>query len=508
MIKIQNLKIHQRAVENSPLLNIPELKIEKGKIVFLIGESGSGKSLMLSSIAGWKKEGLNYSGSIKNTIEKDRESLTYEMLNGTNRQLSKFRKQHLGYIMQQPYAAMNPTMKLGNQILEKRIQPLNTRKHKKQKYDELSELLLELHLNEPERMLNAYPYELSGGQLQRMVVAMALQNQPELVLADEPTSALDIETKEQMISLLVKICREKGISLLISTHELDMVKRFADEVICLKSGQIVYRGEPKIEKITNNHTLSMFKTFDLYYEENQTSIIETPKIKTNTNTNNLLNIKDLSFFYKSNNLVKNGIRNLVFDGLNFKSKEGCRIGIWGKSGSGKSTLAKIISGLETPEHGEILFRNRKYSYGIRESTYPKIQMVFQDPYSSFNPIRTIEKQIMEVAIDKSGKKIKNLLGQFGLNAAMADRFPHQLSGGQLQRFALIRVLLSEPEGLIMDEFVTGLDVHWKLKIIEEVKRYLLSRDLSIWVISHEMRLLHHLCNEIFILKNGRLKLLN
>lgn len=507
MIKIRNLIIKAEGSNNTPLLDISDLNIEKGKIVFLIGESGSGKSLTLSALAAWKKQGLDYKGELNIALSGYGIDKNYPLLELPESALLKFRKQHLGYIMQQPYAAMNPTMKLGKQILEKRIENDQATSRKKQGEEEVKQLLENLQLDDVDRMMQSYPYELSGGQVQRMAIAMALQNQPELILADEPTSALDASTRKKVLELLIESCRARNITLIISSHELDSVREFADELICLKDGKIVYRGSADDSAITHDYTFSFFKAFDQYSqapEKNQrsdrSSIDEEKKIK----------IKDLDYSYKSKAVLKDRSENTVFKNLNIAFRKNCRVGVLGDSGSGKTTLARLICGLVSPDNGSLSFGDKAFKKGIREKDYPKIQMVFQDPYSSFNPIRSIYAQLKEVAENqyKKPERLAELMNEFGLIESMANRKPHQLSGGQLQRFAIIRVLISEPDGLIMDEFVTGLDIHWKIRIIEEVKKYLLTRPLNIWVISHEEQLLRHLCDELFLLKNGQFELIS
>ncbi|TVQ47014.1 MAG: ABC transporter ATP-binding protein [Saprospirales bacterium] len=506
MIKIRNLIIRSEGSDSTPLLDISDLSIEKGKILFLIGKSGSGKSLTLSALAGWQKQGLAYSGGVNISLKHNGAADNYSMLDLAESALSNFRKQHLGYIMQQPYAALNPTMKLGKQLLEKRVSVGKLSLNTTQVQEEVMQLMQNLQLEEPDRMMQSYPFQLSGGQLQRMAIAMALQNQPELILADEPTSALDASTRKKVLELLIESCRSRNITLIISSHELDSVRKFADELICLKDGKIVYRGSAETSAINDNYTQSFFSAFDHYSKVSKKT--ERSK-KSPDEEGSEIKINDLGYSYKSQNLLRGEPENTIFNRLNISFRKNCRVGILGKSGSGKTTLARLLSGLVSPKNGSLFFNDKEFKKGIREKDYPKIQMIFQDPYSSFNPIRTISVQLQEVASIKYKKpgQITELIRQFGLEESMTRRKPNQLSGGQLQRFAIIRVLISEPDGLIMDEFVTGLDIHWKIKIIEEVKKYLLSRSLNIWVISHEEQLLRHLCDELFQLKNGQLELI-
>jgi len=507
MINIRNLIIRSEESDSPPLLDISDLNIEKGKIVFLIGESGSGKSLTLSALAGWQKQDLEYSGEVNIGIQEDGAENNYSMLDLTETALSNFRKQYLGYIMQQPYTALNPTMKLGKQILEKRVSVGKSSLDTTQIHEEVIQLLQNLQLEEPDRMMQSYPFQLSGGQLQRMAIAMALQNNAELILADEPTSSLDTETRHLVLKLLIENCKKRGISLIISSHELEVVRKYADEIICLKDGKMTYSGSPDQSSINDDYTSSLFSLFDEY------SKIGVPLRKSNTSdpdSFNYMSINNLGYSYPSKGFTNNKEKKYIFTNLNTSFRNSCRIGILGKSGSGKTTLAKIICGLVYPEKGTIRVNNKVFSKGILDGQFPRIQMVFQDPYSSFNPIRSIISQLKEVAGTgiKKNSGITELIKEFGLDIRMADRLPHQLSGGQLQRFAIIRVLVSEPEGIILDEFVTGLDVHWKLKIIAEVKKYMLSRPINIWVISHEKQLLYHLCEEVFTLNNDQLELID
>ena len=483
------------------MLHIPYLSFERGEISSVIGESGAGKSLTGLSIGGLLPKGLHASGEV---MVISGPGQVVDVFKAGRRRLRELRVFKLGFVMQQPLSAFNPVLRVGRQLTErlKKIHPQRSKQHKI-----LDDLLQSTGFNEPERILNSYPHQLSGGQLQRVALIMAICTEPDILVADEPTSALDTETGTGVLDLMIGLCRAKNCNLLLITHDLQIAREKTDRILVLKEGEVRYDGTPKaVLKSDDKYTLSLFKKYDLFYHSR---ILQSEKISFGkrplSTSSPKVQLEQLSLQYRQTGLLSKSGGFLALKNIDLDFEPGCRTGIWGPTGSGKSSLAKILCGLESPTAGSLKFGKENYQNGLRDPDFPNIQMIFQDAVSSFNPARTIKSQLKGIyrgSKTDERDRINQLMANCGLEEELIDRLPSQLSGGQVQRFAIIRALLTEPQGIVFDEFVTTLDIHWKIEVIKLVQTLVLNRGINCWVISHERKVLDHLCNEIIRMEDG------
>jgi peptide/nickel transport system ATP-binding protein len=485
--------------KEKPLLHLPELSMNSGEIVALIGESGAGKSLTGLSIGGLLPAGLKAEGRLGFSPSTGRE---IDVLRTGHRELQRLRALELGFVMQQPLTSFNPVLRIRKQLRERIGWKYKDADEQQRR---LGELLKSLKFADTERILNSYPHQLSGGQLQRIALAMALCTKPSLIVADEPTSALDADTREEVLNLLIEACREKETALLLITHDLQLASKRADRIAVLKEGELKFDGRPdELQSTSEVYTRSLFKKYDLFYNNR---IIHAPGMyKVGIAASGSIGLNELSLEYWGPGIFSGGKKFAALKKISTDFKAGCRTGILGTTGSGKSSLAKILCGLESPTGGNIEFGDQRFTRGIKDPRFPNIQMIFQDAVSSFNPSRKIGTQILDIRVGSVSiaDRFFELMDKCGLDRNLAHRFPAQLSGGQVQRFAIIRALLTEPEGIVFDEFVTTLDIHWKIEVIRLVQELILSRGISCWVISHEKKVLEHLCDEIIRIEDGRI----
>lgn len=508
VIKINNLKISTQNPEGKVLVDIPRLDFIRGWFTAIIGESGAGKSLTSLATLGLIPDDLSAEGAVVFASERGADG-KIDLLRTPPNQLSKIRAVNFGYMVQQPFLAFNPRMTLGKQVMERLVNK-GGHKSKSENRNKVLALFAKLNLAEPERIFSSYPFEVSGGQLQRVGIASAFITEPEVIVADEPTSSLDDDSKREILSLLVSHCLEMGITLIMVTHDLEIVKTYAHQIVTLKNGRVVY-DHPATQSPEEPYTAELFSLNKLYHSDSN-SIFKSSNNRNQWLQDSLITdgvevaIHRGEVNYLKNRLWGMKIKTTALQGVNVNFAKGCRTGIYGESGSGKSTLGKVLCGLLPLNRGELVIDQNQYPYGLNDRRFPKIQMVFQDPMSSFNPVKRIGPQL------KSAVPIENrnhwapeeYLHQFGLDSEVLQRLPRQLSGGQIQRLAIIRALLTQPKGIVFDEFVTGLDIAWKLKVIELVQQISQSLDLNIWVISHEKVVLRHLCNSWLEMHNGKL----
>lgn len=514
ILKLDRLKVTTKL--GSELVRSVSLKIRPGEIVGLVGESGAGKSITAMSIAGLLPEGIAVSqGSIQ---FKGRE---ISQLSKKDRQQINGRE--LGIIYQDAAQALNPLMRVGRQVGE------SLRIHTDMGKDEIKARVIgtmrAVQLPRPELLYQAYPHELSGGQRQRILIAMAIINNPDLLIADEPTTALDVSVKNQILDLIRLIQQTKGNSILYISHDLDTVSRICDRVYVLYDGVPIEEGrvEDVMAKPSHPYTKLLLASRPRLAKRGQKlfagpsqAILEQEQGTTKTAVAErplLLDVQNVSASYQR----KVRRDNLVVEDLNLTLKSGEWLGLVGESGSGKTTLARLITGFLPPAEGDILYREQSLkTLGIKERvklTSRGIQMIFQDPYSSFNPRQKLGRQLAEgLALKESGRlsrsEIKNRvltgLANLGLDADYADRYPGQLSGGQVQRMAIAAALLVEPQLLLADEPLSALDLSVQAQILDLLLDLRQKFDFACLFISHDLSVVHHICDTIAVLKAGKI----
>lgn len=483
MLKIKNLTVSfEQNKRLTHALNKVSFDLHKNKITALIGQSGSGKSTIALTILK-----LLHKAKISGEIIFDGDNL----LQINDHELCKIRGGKIGIIFQDPNSSLNPLHKIGEQIAEAvRIhnQKISRAALKKRVADLLRMVDMEPFISR----LSAYPHQLSGGQKQRVMIAIALANNPQILIADEPTTALDIAVQDEILKLLLRLRDDLGLAILFITHNLKIVRKIADEIVILKDGEIVEKGDasdifktPKHEytkKLLNAadaHKALPIKVF--------TKIDDLEKIK-------ILEVKNLCVihkirkgFFKFENFYAN--RNISFS-LNL----GENLGIVGASGSGKSTLAKALMGLIKYE-GEIFFGEESTKIStknnkIAQKNYlQKMQIVFQDPFSSLNPRMLIQDIVAEGLIIRGEKnpqkQVDEILQKLDLPTSIKNRYPHELSGGQRQRVAIARALILNPEILILDEPTSALDLLTQNDILSLLQKIQQQQKISYIIISHD-----------------------
>tara|TARA_Y100000590_G_scaffold191872_2_gene218237 strand:- start:5536 stop:7224 length:1689 start_codon:yes stop_codon:yes gene_type:complete len=524
-LKISNLNVNypmrRETVYATKKVN---LEVSRGEILGLVGESGSGKSTIGNAIINLLDEpGHIESGSII-LDEKD-------IISDKN-YINKLRGKKIGLIFQDPQTSLNPLFSIGEQLIET-IQthlPLNKAKSKEKAIN----LLKEVGIVDAEKRFDNFPHQFSGGMRQRVVIALSLCCEPELLIADEPTTALDVSIQSQILSLIKKLTVERNLAIILITHDMGVIAETTDRVAVMKDGEIVEIGKTKIVLTTpqkpytkilvssvppTNKKLNRFKTFEK--EDNKLKISNTIKIlsrwkKKELINKNLVELKNLSKTFDDNFFFSEGDKESIkaVNNVSFNIKEGESFGLVGESGSGKSTIAKMVVNLYRPTSGDIYFDNNCITKIKKNSEMMKfrkqIQMIFQDPYSSLNgrlkvrdiiaePIKLHQPSISSIDLDNY---INDLLESVELPKKSSTRYPHEFSGGQRQRISIARAIATQPRLLVCDEPTSALDVSIQAQILNLLKDLQEQLHLTIFFISHDLPVVRQMCDRIGVLKNG------
>ena len=453
--------------------------IEKGEIVGVVGESGSGKSMSALALMGLlPKDAKIASGSLCF----DGEDLI-TMKPEKRRQLCGSR---MAMVFQEPMTSLNPVLKIERQVGESL--KIHTKLGSKQIHERVVKALSEVGLPDPESICSKYPHELSGGMRQRVMIAQAMINEPDLLIADEPTTALDCVVQSQILKLLGDIHRTKGTSILFISHDLNVVRALCSRVIVVYNGKIVEEGKTEDVLLHPKHE---------YTKHLVASIPEGDKEE--CTGEEILHLDNLNVFYdiRSGLFRKKGKKHVIHD-INLSAKEGEIVGIVGESGCGKSTLCKTILGLHDNYTGSV-----KVKSGVNP------QMVFQDPAGSLNPARKIG-WIMEEPLKLRGisgraerkKIIEEMLENVGLDRSFVSRFPRELSGGQKQRISIGVALLMEPRLIIADEPVSALDVTVQSQILKLLLKLHDEKKMMILFISHDLNVVRGICSRVMVIYKG------
>jgi peptide/nickel transport system ATP-binding protein len=460
--------------EIANVLHEVTIDLPKSGIVSLLGPSGCGKTQLARTILRLYDERVATISGLASWCENDK---CTDLMTLSDDEMNAYRGKRIGMVFQDPKQVFDPIKKCGTQVLEalqvhNKLSTQNAKQH-------VLNLFKELNLEDVDTIFDAYPHELSGGQLQRIAIAAAIIHRPALIIADEATSALDKDNEIQIIELLKNYVSNHQCTLLWISHDLAISLQMSDYIYIMDKGHIIDQGDGiAIKKSTVPLTLALLNT--TYIRKNSFTSQPIP----------LLSLEHVSKSYANTSVLKNF--NLVID-----KKE--RLGLAGPSGRGKSTIAKIISSIETPDSGNVLWNSNQSN--INNHTAQKVQMVFQQPTQSFNPKMTMAQSMVE-AIALSGNKImdlKFLIESVGLSETMLSRYPHQLSGGQLQRLAIARALVFNPQLLILDEAVTALDSITKKQILELLDTLYQTSEMAYLFISHDEELIEQFCDRIITL---------
>lgn len=475
--------------------------INPGEKFALVGESGSGKSVTALSIL--QLHDLQQVTYPTGKIEFQGENL----LQWQEAQLRKVRGKEITMIFQEPMTSLNPVYPIGTQLMEPLL--LHEGLSKLAARHRMLELLERTGIPEPQKRFDAFPHMLSGGQRQRVMIAMALACRPKLLIADEPTTALDVTIQIQIIELLEEMQREFGMAVLLITHDLNMVRRFAERIGVMQDGHIVEQASvadlfsaPQhayTQHLLNSQPERIQSDYD--YAANAVPLLQGKQI------NCLFPIKEGLLFKRTTGVIK------AVDNVDVQLHPGETVGIVGESGSGKTTLGMCLLRLQECS-GTIVFNQRRLDGLPPRQLRPlrrHFQVVFQDPYSSLSPRLTIEQIIGEglqihfphLNRQQRRERIVQVLSEVGLQEEMLWRYPHEFSGGQRQRIAIARVVILEPQLILLDEPTSALDVSVQKQVLELLKKLQRSHHLSYLFISHDLKVIRAMSHRIMVMRHGQ-----
>lgn len=486
------------------ILHDVNMNVGDGERVALIGQSGSGKTVTMRSIIGTLPipPAKIESGSIKYA---GRELLTLSR-SGRNR----IKGTGISIILQDPLLSFNPVLTIGRQmddIVRYADMRLGRSRRRKQRRTLIIETLRKAQLRDGAQIMAAYPMMLSGGMRQRVLIGMALLNNPRLLIADEPGTALDVTTQQEILNLLNMLVREEGLSLLLITHNLGVVREMADRIYVMERGHIVETGtrDAIFQAPEHPYTLKLMEAVPPLYG---------PKVRDIVNENDggtSIEIDAVSkdFVSRSGFFNRATGTNRAVNNVSLLIEKGDIFGIAGESGSGKTTLAKILLGLYEPSGGQVIIEGQTLANIAGTPDFRKlIQIVYQNPGSSLNPKRTVSEQLA-VPLKFTGHskrqisaRIGELLDMVDLPASYASMYPHELSGGQKQRVAIARALSVKPRILVLDEPTSALDMLIQNTVIDLLHHLRDEFDLTYVFISHDLSLMRNFCNRVAIMFRG------
>ena len=483
-------------------------QIAPGEKLALVGESGSGKTVTALALLR-----LLHDARLQGSAVFDDGQTRRDLLALPERQLRGLRGDEIAMIFQEPMTALNPLMPVGEQIAE--VLRLKRALTQAQSAQAAIELLAKTGIPEPARRAGAFPHQLSGGQRQRAMIAMALACAPRLLLADEPTTALDVSLRGQILDLLAELQRETGMAVLMITHDLNLVRRFADRVAVMQHGRLVEQGATAQIFAAPQHAY----TQKLMASKPERDVVEAAA---DPAALPVLAAQDLRVTYP---VPRPGIRGwfgkdgfVAVQGASFAIPPGRTLGVIGESGSGKSTLAQAALGLLPLAwvSGQLGIEGREWQHkpAADKPLRRAVQVVFQDPFSSLSPRMTIEEIVGEglrvhapqLGAAERAARVRAALAEVGLPEAqfpgLLARYPHEFSGGQRQRIALARALVVEPELLVLDEPTSALDVTIQKQVLALLQRLQKERGLAYLLITHDVDVIRAMAHEVLVLKDG------
>jgi microcin C transport system ATP-binding protein len=493
LVEVKNLAV---AFGAKRVVNGVSFNLDRGETLALVGESGSGKSVTaLSLLQLLPYGGCNPEGSI---VLND-----HQMIGADIRKLHRVRGEAAGMIFQEPMTSLNPLHRVGRQVAEaitlhRRIPPHSLR-------ERVIDVLSQAGFADAEHRLEAYPHQLSGGQRQRVMIAMALANNPPLLIADEPTTALDVTIQAQILKLLTRLRTERRMALLLITHDLQVVRRYADRVCVMKDGEVVESGrvtdvfEAPIHPYTCMLLGAVPRGRPAPLPNDAKCLLQAEHVKVH--------------FPIRRGVLRRTIGYVrAVDGVSVAVREGETVGLVGESGSGKSTMALAALGLERAT-GRVLFDgtdietlDRRRMRSLRSS----MQIVFQDPFGSLSPRLNVGEIVAEglrvherhLTSAERERHVAAELEEVGLPADTAHRYPHEFSGGQRQRIAIARAMVLKPRFVVLDEPTSALDMSVQAQIVELLRRLQQVHRLAYLFISHDLKVVRALAHRVVVLRQG------
>ena len=531
LLEVRNLRIEYPS-RYGVMAAVKDLSfsIEKGEILGVVGESGAGKSTIGNAII----DLLSPPGR----IARGDVFLSGEKISGLSPDaIREIRGAKIGFIFQDPMTSLNPLFTVEQQLVETML--ANTELKPDEAYEKALELMEAVGIPQPELRIKQYPHQFSGGMRQRVVIAIALCCDPDLIIADEPTTALDVSIQDQILQLIKKLCKERQVGCMLVTHDMGVVSNITDRVAVMYRGDLVeigttaqVLGAPK-HPYTQSLISAVPRSDVKLVRFPLVSYIESAEQPASIDLKNhwlgqqqeqreyqgaLLQVKDVSLRFTTKDSMFPSRREYVQanNHVSFEINEGETFGLVGESGSGKSTIARVITGLYPPNEGQIIFEGIDLtalkSEKERRPFRRQMQMVFQNPYSSLNPRMKVADIIAEPIrfhhLAENERQIQDIVGDLldhvGLGRQAGLKYPHEFSGGQRQRISIARALATRPRLLICDEPTSALDVSVQAQILNLLKDLQQELKLTMLFISHDLPVIRQMCDRIGVMQKGTL----
>ncbi|MGO3023997.1 MAG: dipeptide ABC transporter ATP-binding protein [Brevibacterium sp.] len=552
LLEVRDLTITPAGTQ-TPVLHDVSLSLASGERVGLIGESGSGKSLTAQSVMGLLPEELHTRGRVH------LQGHSGNLLDAKETTLAGMRSDIVSMVFQEPMSALNPLMRIGDQIAE--VLRIHGKVPRAQIPTRVRDLLRDVHMPDPDSARFAYPHQMSGGQRQRVMLAIALANSPRLLICDEPTTALDVTVQKRMLDLIAERVSDVEAGLLFITHDLAVVAGICDRVIVMYRGRIVETGSvdeiftapqheytrgllassdldatdergrlftlktalaysgPRLDKAASSAEPvepgdSVDGTASVTDDDGTASVTDDDGTASVRESAPLIDVSDVTRVFRGRGLFGRRRSDVTaLGGIDFAVSTGARLGIVGESGSGKSTLLNILSGLDRPTTGHVRvgdIRVEAASSQALRRLRERLQIVFQDPFASLDPRMRIADIVAEPLIaagidkDERDARVMEMITAVDLDADSLRRYPHQFSGGQRQRISIARALVTKPQILVADETVSALDVSVRAQVLNLLTDLVDEYALTLLFVSHDLGVVKHLCSDVIVMKAGQI----
>ena len=493
-LRVQSLQLSAEA-SGKPVVDDVSFELSRGEFLAIVGESGSGKTMAARAILGLLPPGIRQDGG---RILMDGNDL----LQASPAQLRALRGAQIGMVFQEPMVSLNPAMRIGAQMAEglklhTSLQPAEVKAR-------CLAMLERVQIRDPQGCLNAFPHQFSGGMRQRIMLASVMLLKPKLLIADEPTTALDTLTQGEVLDLMTELARDDGTAVLLITHNLGLVSRYAQRVVVMNKGVVVETGEVQQVLHAPKHAYTR-QLVDALPRRG-------PTLRSADKPKPLIQARALSVSYagKSDSWLRRAALHKAVDTVDLTVHAGETVAVVGGSGSGKTTLGRAMLKLLPSSGGEVRFRGQAVPSGgaVLHQFRMACQLVFQDPYSSLNPRQRVGeivleplKLLREMTTAQAASRVDEVLGEVGLSG-FARRYSHELSGGQRQRVAIARAIVRRPAFVVADEPVSALDMSIQAQVLALFQSLQKQHGFACLFISHDLAAVEQIADRVVVMEAG------